>query len=77
MKKIVELVDLSFINSHEYFEKSIDIQHMKEDLVSTFTPSQKAIFEKLLENIYKLHRLDIEEHIVYTHKICKDIFELR
>ena len=77
MKKIVELVDLSFMNSHEYFEKSIDIQHMKEDLVSTFTPSQKAMFENLLDSIYKLQRLDIEEHIVHTHKVCQDIFELR
>ena len=77
MKKIVELVDLSFMNSHEYFEKSIDIQHMKEDLVSTFTPSQKVMFETLLERIYKLHKLDIEEHIVHTYKVCKDIFKLR
>ena len=77
MKKLVELVDLSFMNSHEYFEKSIDIQHMKEDLVSTFTPSQKVMFETLLERIYKLHKLDIEEHIVHTHKVCKDIFKLR
>lgn len=77
MKKIVELVDLSFKNSHEYFEKSINIQHMKEDLVSTFTPSQKAMFEKLLDSIYKLHRLDIEERIIHTYKVCKDVFELR
>ena len=77
MKNIVELVDLSFMNSHEYFEKSIDIQHMKEDLVSTFTPSQKAMFETLLDRIYKLHKLDIEEHIVHTHKVCKDVFVLR
>ena len=27
MKKIVELMDLSFMNSHGYFEKSIDIQN--------------------------------------------------
>ena len=77
MKKIVELVDLSFMNSHEYFEKSIDIQHMKEDLVSSFTPSQKVMFETLLDRIYKLHKIDIEEHIVHTHKVCKDIFKLR
>lgn len=77
MKKIVELVDLSFKNSHEYFEKSIDIQHIKEDLTSTFTPSQKLMFEKLLDNIYKLHKLDVEEHIVHTYKVCKDVFELR
>ena len=77
MKKIVELVNLSFKNSHEYFEKSIDIQHMKEDLVSTFTPSQKAMFENLIIRINKLHKLDIEEHIVHTYKVCKDVFKLR
>ena len=77
MKKIVELVDLSFKNSHDYFEKSIDIQHIKKDLISTFTPSQKVMFETLLERIYKLHKLDIEEHIVHTHKVCKEVFKLR
>lgn len=77
MKKIVELVDLSFMNSHEYFEKSIDIQHMKEELVSTFTPSQKTMFENLIDHINKLHKLDIEEHVVHTYKICKDVFKLR
>ena len=77
MKKIVELVDLSFMNSHEYFEKSINIQHMKEDLISTFTPSQKAMFENLMTHVYKIHNLDIEEHIVHTYKICKDLFKLR
>lgn len=77
MKRIIELVNLTFMNSHEYFEKSIEIQHMKEDLVSTFTPSQKAMFETLLDRIYKLHKLDIEEHILHTHKVCKDVFELR
>lgn len=77
MKRIIELVDLTFMNSHEYFEKSIDIQHMKEDLVSAFTPNQKAMFENLMSNIYKLHKLDIEEHILHTHKVCKDVFELR
>ena len=77
MKKIIELVDLSFMNSHECFEKTIDIAHMKEDLVSSFTPSQKDMFEKLLDNIYKLHKLDVEKHIVHTYKVCKDVFELK
>lgn len=77
MKKIVELVDLSFKNSHEYLKKSIDIQHMKEELVSTFTPSQKTMFENLIDHINKLHKIDIEEHVVHTYKICKDVFKLR
>ena len=77
MKKIIELVDLSFMNSHEYFEKSIDIQHMKEDLISTFTPSQKDMFNQLLKAIYKLHKLDIDEYIIHTYKVCKEVFKLR
>lgn len=77
MKNIVELVDLSFKNSHKYFEESIDIQHIKEDLISTFTPSQKDMFENLINHINKLHRLDIEERIIHTYKVCKDVFELR
>ena len=77
MKKIIDLVVLSFKNSHEYFEKSVDIQHMKEDLISTFTPSQKDMFNQLLEAIYKLHKLDIDEYIVHTYKVCRDVFKLR
>lgn len=76
MKKIIELMDLSFKNSHEYFENSVDIQHIREDLISTFIPSQKAMFENLINHINKLHKLDIE-HIVHTYKICKDVFKLR
>ena len=77
MKRIIELVGLTFMNSHKYFEKSIDIQHMKEAFVSTLKPSQMAMFENLMSNIYKLHKLDIEEHILHTHKVCKDVFKLR
>lgn len=77
MKKIVELVDLGFVNSQEYFKKSIDIQHMKADLFSAFNLNQKAMFEKLLDEINKLYRLDVEEYIVHAYKICKEIFKLR
>lgn len=77
MNKIIDLVGLSFKNSHKYFEKSIVIQHIKEDLVSTFTENQVALFNELLERIYKLHKLDTDEHILHTCKVCKDVFELR
>lgn len=77
MNKIIELVDLSFANSQEYFEKSIDIQHMKAELVSSFNPIQKAMVEKLLDEINRLHRLDIEDYIVHTYNVCKEVFKLR
>ena len=77
MNKIVEVVNWSFKNSPEYFKQSIEIQHIKADLVATFTAEQKAMFENLLENMYKLHKLDIEEYIVHTQKVCKEAFKLR
>lgn len=77
MEKIVELVDMSFKNSQEYFKQSIDIQHLKADFIDTLSSEQKHIFEELLARIYKLHRLDNEEYIVHTYNICKEVFKLR
>lgn len=77
MKKIVELVNLSFKNSQEYFKQTIDIQHIKADFVETLSIEQKHIFDELLASMYKLHNLDIEENIVHTYNICKQVFKLR
>lgn len=77
MKRIVELVNMSFKNSQEYFRQTIDIQHIKADFSETLSAEQKHIFDELLSSIYKLHNLDIEENIIYTYNICKEIFKLR
>ena len=77
MKKIVELINLSFKNSQEYFKQSINIQHLKANFVKTLSAEQNQKFERLLDSIYKLHRLDNEEYIVHTYKICKEVFKLR
>ena len=77
MKKIVELVNMCFKNSQEYFKQSIDIQHIKAKLVETLSAEQKRLFDELLTSMYKLHNLDIEENIIHTYNICKEIFKLR
>ena len=77
MNKIIDLVGLSFKNSHKYFKQSITIQHIKENLTSTFTENQAALFNELLEQIYKLHKLDTDEHILHTYNVCKEVFDLR
>ena len=77
MKKIVELVNMSFKNSQEYFKQSINIQHLKADFVQTLSAEQKHIFDELLASMYKLHNLDIEENIIHTYNICKEVFKLR
>lgn len=77
MKKIVELVNMSFKNSQEYFRQTIDIQHIKADFGETLSAEQKHIFDELLSSIYKLHNLDIEENIIHPYNICKEVFKLR
>ena len=77
MKKIVELVNISFKNSQEYFKQSIDIQHIKTKFVETLSAEQNRLFDELLASIYKLHNLDIEENIIHTYNICKEVFKLR
>jgi hypothetical protein len=77
MKKIVELVNMSFKNSQEYFKQSIDIQHIKAKFVETLSAEQKHIFDELLTRMYKLHNLDIEENIIHTYNIYKEVFKLR
>lgn len=77
MKKIIELVNMSFKNSQEYFKQSIDIQHIKAKFVETLSAEQKHLFDELLSSIYKLHNLDIKENIIHTYNICKEVFKLR
>ena len=77
MNKIVEVVNWSFKNSQDYFKQSIKVQHIKADLVSTLTNEQKQIFDKLMDSMNKLHKIDIEEYILHTHKVCKEAFKLR
>ena len=77
MKKIVEFVNMSFKNSQDYFKQSIDIQHIKAKFVDTLSAKQKHLFDELLASMYKLHNLDIEENIIHTYNICKEVFKLR
>lgn len=77
MKKIIEVVNLSFKNSQEYFKQSIELQHEKAKFIDALNNEQRQAFEQLLETIYKLHKLDIEEYVVHTFEITKSVMELR
>ena len=77
MKKIVEFVNLSFKNSQDYFKQSIELQHEKAKFIDTLNNEQRQAFEQLLETIYELHKLDIEEYIVHTFEITKSVMKLK
>lgn len=77
MNKIVDVVKWSFKFSKEYMDKTLKVQHAKYDFEQTLTEEQKAVFQNMLDEIYSLQKVAIDEYIEHTYKICKEVFKLR
>ena len=77
MNKIVDVVKWSFKFSKEYMAKSVNVQHAKYDFEQTLTEQQKAMFQSVLDEIYSLQKVAIDEYIEHTYKVCKEVFKLR
>ena len=77
MNKIVDVVKSSFKFSKEYMAKSVNVQHAKYDFEQTLTEQQKAMFQSVLDEIYSLQKVAIDEYIEHTYKVCKEVFKLR
>ena len=77
MNKIVDVVKWSFKFSKEYIAKSAKVQHAKYDFEQTLTEAQKAMFQSVLDEIYSLQNVAIDEYIEHTYKVCKEVFKLR
>ena len=77
MNKIVDVVKWSFKFSKEYMTKSVDIQHIKYDFEQTLTEKQRTMFQSVLDEIYSLQKIGIDEYIEHTYNVCKEVFKLR
>ena len=77
MNKIVDVVKWSFKFSKEYIDKSVQVQHAKFDFAQALTEEQKTMFQNVLEEIYSLQNLVINEYIEHTYNVCKEVFKLR
>ena len=77
MNKIIDVIKWSFKFSQEYIAKSVDIQHAKYDFEQTLTDEQKAMFQIVLDEIYSLQNVAIDEYIEHTYNACKEVFKLR
>ena len=77
MNKIVDVVKWSFKFSKEYMTKSVNVQHAKYDFEQTLTKEQKTMFQSVLDEIYALQKVAIDEYIEHTHNVCKEVFKLR
>ena len=77
MKKIVNLVDKSFVKSNELNEQMTKILEMRTRFVSGLSDEQCVEFLKLVVEVEELIKQQTEEYIIHTYKVCKDVFKLR
>ena len=77
MNKIVDVVKWSFKFSKEYMAKSVKVQYTKYDFEQTLNEKQKAMFQSVLDEIYALQKVAIDEYIEHTYNVCKEVFKLR
>jgi len=77
MKKIVNLVDKSFVKSNDLNDKMAKILEMRTRFVSSLSDEQCIEFLKLAVEVEELIKQQTEEYIIHTYKVCKDVFKLR
>lgn len=77
MKKIVNLVDKSFVKSNDLNDKMAKILEMRTRFVSGLSDEQCIEFFKIVVEVEELVKQQTEEYIIHTYKVCKDVFKLR
>lgn len=77
MKKIVNLVDKSFVKSDDLNDKMAKILEMRTRFVYGLTDEQCIEFLKLVVEVEELVKQQTEEYIIHTYKVCRDVFKLR
>lgn len=76
MKKLIDLVEKSFVGSEKLNEQMAVVNEIKMKFVSNLSDGQCVEVLRFYVEIETLQKMDIEEHIVHTHKVCKDVFKL-
>lgn len=77
MKKIVNLVDKSFVKSNELNEQIAKVLEMRMKFVSGLSDDQCVEFLKLVVEVEEVIKQQTEEYIIHTYKVCKNVFKLR
>ena len=77
MKQLINLVNKSFISSEKLKEQKEKVAELKMNLVSSLTDDQCIKFLEFWLEVEDMIKMQTEEYIYHTHKICKDVFKLR
>lgn len=77
MKKLIDLVNKSFVGSEKLKTQKEKVAELKMNFVSSLTDEQCIKFLEFWVEIEEMLKTQTEEYINHTHKICKDVFKLR
>ena len=77
MKQLIDLVNKSFVDSEKLNSKKEKVFELKMSFVSSLTDEQCIKFLEFWLEVEDLIKMQIEEYINHTYKVCKDVFRLR
>ena len=77
MKKLIQIVRDNCEFTKEEIEQEAIVTGLTNSFVKMLTEDQVAKFVDFLIARDKLENIKINNHIVATHKICKEVFKLR
>ncbi len=77
MKKLIDLVNKSFMSSDKLNNKMVEVNELRMHFVSSLSDAQCIKFLKLLTEVEELQKIELIEYIKHTYKVCKDVFSLR
>lgn len=77
MKQLIDLVNKSFVNSEKLKEQKENVAELKMGFVSKLSDEQCIRFLEFWVEVEDMIKMQTEEYIKHTHKICKDVFKLR
>lgn len=77
MKQLIDLVHKSFVNSEKLKEQKENVAELKMGFVSKLSDEQCIRFLEFWVEVEDMIKIQTEEYIYHTHKICKDVLKLR
>ena len=77
MKQLIDLVNKSFVNSEKLKTQKEKVAELKMGFISKLSDEQCIRFLEFWVEVEDMIKIQTEEYIYHTHKICKDVFKLR
>lgn len=77
MKQLINLEDNSFIRSEKLRSQIEKVGELKMNFVSVLRDEQCIKFLEFWIEVEDMIKMQKEEHIVHSYKVCKDVLKLR